>query len=264
MLQKSGVHQRVDSVVLGVEDDFRGKVLIEYLKSRCDSVQTWWGLDARKNPELVIDYAYPAREELLYSRRLLAGELACSIGHYQIIQSFRDKPVDWLMICEDNLSIQNLDLAIKFLNETRIEKPSLINFGLTKYNLSFPSLSSKFLKRNFTIPTSTKCYAINSGAIFNILLGYDKWKVDGYQADFPPFYFDYLKFYFSEDIELKSDGSHIIESRNHSRDLRSVTGRTFKQPLRIFKMLFLRRKHISFKSYIALKLGRFVAERSIF
>jgi len=253
--------QRVDAVVLGLRDNFRGELLVDFLKGKCESAQIYWGVNPDADKDAIQGFTYPRREIYLYSRRLLAGELACSFGHQQIIHEFSSEKTDWLLICEDNLLLCNLDTVILRLKHTHIHKPSLINFFPNRYNLSLAPFNPSKMRRNFTIPSHTKCYAINRSGVASLIAGYKQWTGHGFQADFPPFYFDAINFYFFKDIRLETDGSSIIGNRQNLKQQSSRFTRGMRFCSKLLELITVTERHVSVRAFFALKVGRLLAEK---
>ena len=177
--------------VLGVRENFRGDELLNELSSREVSVVRIDGFDAKKN-EIPAKWKNLKRSHFMVGRELTSAEIACSWGHMRAIEMGHELGQNWLLVVEDNVEPGNLFQICKALDSITLPRPTLISFfNAPEYNLSLGGKSLSTLlsvKRAVSIPTGTKCYAVNLSGQKHLLQLYRRYGFQGYQADFPLFF----------------------------------------------------------------------------
>lgn len=228
---------KVRIVVLGVQGSFRGQELVKALQLQSKEVEVFWGRNSSQMSNLTFRSNFVSW--LFYGRKLLPSETACTWGHRAIMERSESSGLDWLLILEDNLSHEGLTEVVKFLenSESSLSGPSIINFNSQSiYLLIFKRkiIGSYKLGRTFSLPTLTKCYAINSKALLAIQEGQKNLKSDSFQADFPPFIKRFANFYCIDGFSIKLTNAKSLIGKRQSLNNKSNPFRAILKIFRIF------------------------------
>lgn len=212
ILAKSVRNQIVNISILHLGVPLRSETLEVGIKKFGDRVRLHGGFDARINsiPE---EWSRQRLSNFVYGRNLIPGEIAAAFGHSQIIRSHFSSDVDWALIIEDNVSFVGLTEIIDFLGTIESDHALVINFlSDPMYNnvKRWEKFSEYYIGRTSSIPTLSKCYAINSLGIKSLNAGLQKNGFAGFEADFPAFYDTYIDF-----LVVRNSGLHIANSTSH-------------------------------------------------
>ena len=186
--------------ILGVPEKFRGARLVqEFLDKKIPFVQiNGINADAFAIPE---DWKNRKRSHFMNGRQLTDGEIACTWGHMRALQTGLVAKANWILIVEDNVNPKNIFQIVESLKNLEIPKPTLISFFYSqKYNIPTKKrlLNGSIIVRSaISIPTGTKCYAVNMIGQKILLDLYSEFGFQGFLADFPLFYGRNLSILFS-------------------------------------------------------------------
>ena len=178
-------------VVLGIREKFRGDTLVKDLIKKEIPFSRVDGFDANESriPE---SWKNKKRSHFMLGRNLIDGEIACSWGHMRALQIGFIEGREWTLVIEDNVSPINIYEIYESLASMVIRDPTLISF-FRAHEFNFPTrnrvVSNSMILRNaLSIPTGTKCYAVNRSGVTRLMNLYDRYGFQGYSADFPLFY----------------------------------------------------------------------------
>ena len=131
----------------------------------------------------------------IYGRVLRNSEIACALGHFEILQQAQRSPTDITLIMEDDAEVLDLIQLKAWLNELDLLKPKIWTFpNPSSSKLVIPTPFKKTQKRTFCTPTLAHTYAVNRLALDLVLDGYTQYGFEGFLADFPLFYADLVNF----------------------------------------------------------------------
>jgi hypothetical protein len=131
----------------------------------------------------------------IYGRVLRNSEIACALGHFEILLQAQRSPTDITLIMEDDAEVLDLSQLKAWLNELDLLKPKIWTFpNPSSSKLVIPTPFKKISKRSFCTPTLAHAYAVNKLALDLVLDGYTHYGFEGFQADFPLFYADSVIF----------------------------------------------------------------------
>lgn len=178
-------------IILGIKKRFRGDELVNSLDLMGVPYSIVDGLDASqvKIPE---DWRNEKRSYFMVGRSLTDAEIACTWGHWQAIKVGMEARAEWILVIEDNVKPIYINEIHQALSCLQLFQPTLISFHSDpNYNLEFKKkivTPSMELKKCLSMPTSTKCYAVNLSGQRKLNADYEKYGFQGYLADFPLFY----------------------------------------------------------------------------
>jgi hypothetical protein len=180
--------------ILGLRESFRGEALLTNLKKSFPNIYVYWGIDARERP---IDPVFrnDSRSIRIYGRALRDAEIACTIGHFEILKLAHKNPTDITLILEDDAEVIDVNFLHTWLHELELLTPKIWTFASpSSSKLVLPSPNKNSSKKTFCIPTLAHAYAINQLALNLALEGYAHYGFEGFQADYPLFYSDFATF----------------------------------------------------------------------
>lgn len=185
--------------ILGIKRNFRGESLFQTLKEVGLNVEIVWGLDS-KNLDISTEYIDHEKSMFLYGRELTASEIACTRGHKMIADKARVDNVDFAVILEDDVVINDTEVILEKLKlVSSIEYESLFLLK-TDRSLSLmlpvtsPAENRLGIQRIYSNAATAAAYVFNKLALETLVtLPFDTWT--GVQADFPPIYFEKMKMY---------------------------------------------------------------------
>lgn len=256
-------------VILGIRDKFRGKELQDDLLQKEIPFTRVDGLDAKESriPE---SWKNQKRSHFLIGRELTETEIACSWGHMRALQTGNVEEVEWTLIVEDNVAPLNIVEIYESLTSLMISEPTLISFFSAKeYN--FPTRNKEFensmiLRKTVSVPTGTKCYAVNKSGLTHLVNLYNRYGFQGYLADFPLFYTNKISIVLCDSypIQLITSESLIGERSNlaKSSKLKRIYSAEWGS---IFS--WLKSENVSFMTFLRFTLFRTLAHalnRTIF
>jgi GR25 family glycosyltransferase involved in LPS biosynthesis len=205
--------------VLGVRGNFRGAELLNELFSHGIPVVRIDGFDAKTN-EIPSDWKNSKRSHFMVGRDLTNTEIACSWGHMQALEVGHRLKTNWILVIEDNVASENLYRICQALDAIALREPTLISFfSAAEYNLSLGGRSvikSLHVKRALSIPTGTKCYAVNRSGQERLVQLYQRYGFQGYQADFPLFFGTGLSILTCSTFKIRTiESKSLIGERSH-------------------------------------------------
>jgi len=164
------------------------------LQANFSDVRIHWGVDARVTP-LNHTLRNDIRSMRIYGRVLLDTEIACALGHFEILRQAKRTPTDITLIVEDDAELLNLRELKAWLMQLDLLKPKIWTFpNPSSSKLVIPTPFKKISKKNFCTPTLAHAYAVNRLALDSVIDGYSHYGFEGFQADFPLFYADSVIF----------------------------------------------------------------------
>jgi hypothetical protein len=90
--------------ILGVEARFRGKLLLEKIKSTGHAYEIVWGEDAQNSPNR-LSYILRFLSKVVNNREISMGEYYCATGHQRILETFVDSGNEWALILEEDAMV---------------------------------------------------------------------------------------------------------------------------------------------------------------
>ena len=184
--------------VLSTDSEIRNTNLADLL-SELGNYHIISGINGLRDPKL-LDRVEKKNSSIWLNRDLTPGEIACAMGHREMIRSaYKDKAKIALFIEDDARLTREIVNSLKeslLLEES--PKAIVICYEL-RNSIFFPKsvlvgARQKYFK-SLSIPICAQMYAMNFAAITNIAKGWDKNQIET-PADFPPWYADCLTFYF--------------------------------------------------------------------
>ena len=164
------------------------------LHSNFSDVHIHWGIDARVN-RVEFSLRNDSRSMRIYGRVLRDSEIACALGHFEILLQAQRSPTDITLIMEDDAEVLDSKQLKAWLNELDLLKPKIWTFpNPSSSKLVIPTPFKKTQKRTFCTPTLAHTYAVNRLALDLVLDGYTQYGFEGFLADFPLFYADLVNF----------------------------------------------------------------------
>ena len=164
------------------------------LHSNFSDVHIHWGIDARVN-RVEFSLRNDSRSMRIYGRVLRDSEIACALGHFEILLQAQRSPTDITLIMEDDAEVLDSKQLKAWLNELDLLKPKIWTFpNPSSSKLVIPTPFKKTQKRTFCTPTLAHTYAVNCLALDLVLDGYTQYGFEGFLADFPLFYADLVNF----------------------------------------------------------------------
>jgi hypothetical protein len=203
-------------VILGIREKFRGEALEDDLVQKKIPFARVDGFDAKQSrvPE---SWKNKKRSHFLIGRDLTDTEIACTWGHMRALQTGHVEGTEWTLVIEDNVSPINIVEIYESLTSLKIGDPSLISFFSAK-KFNFPTRKNRFansivLRKTVSIPTGSKCYAVNRSGLMQLAKLFDCYGFQGYLADFPLFYTNEISIMLCDNypIQLNSSESLIGE-----------------------------------------------------
>jgi hypothetical protein len=96
----------VKAFILGLPNEYRGQALERDLDVQGIPFESVPGSDARQWSDAYLDSVYSARAaQMLLRRQLAPGEVACTLGHQEMMARFVDGGGDWGLLLEDDARI---------------------------------------------------------------------------------------------------------------------------------------------------------------
>lgn len=129
--------------ILSVPGKFRGRELLVLLKKRFSNVQIVDGINASEHADVLRAQVNQHAAKLLHGRQLKIGEIACHLGHNQIISRIANSNHQWSLVLEDDAEI--VYLPDWFLEKVSIIKsPTIINLNSENFfNFTYSNLNLK-------------------------------------------------------------------------------------------------------------------------
>jgi hypothetical protein len=204
-------------VILGIKKRFRGDELVKRFDLMGVPYCIVDGLDASQ-VKIPQDWKNETRSHFMVGRSLTDAEIACSWGHWQAIKVGEEARADWILVIEDNVKPNYINEIYQALCRLQFFQPTLISFySDPNFHLDFKKgiiTPSMELKKCLSIPTSTKCYAVNLSGQRKLASDYEQYGFQGYLADFPLFYGQGLLILRSKSFRVEVDVTNsIIGSR---------------------------------------------------
>lgn len=205
--------------ILGIRNRFRGTQLIQTLDSIGIQYSLVDGFDGSEE-KIPQDWKNNKRSHFMAGRPLTDAEIACAWGHWQVLKIGWESQVDWILVIEDNVEALHIFDIYQALRRLQSTRPTLISFYYdSRFTIDFNRNKLKCyidLRRCFTIPTTTKCYAVNLSGQKKLISDYEKFGFEGYLADFPLFYGRGLNILRSNTFPININSSDsIIGSRKN-------------------------------------------------
>jgi GR25 family glycosyltransferase involved in LPS biosynthesis len=182
--------------ILGLENKFRGNELHKVLLNHGLKVVIFFGFDGNTS-QIPQDWRDDKRSLRLYRKILSNQEIACSFGHKSMFDLAVKENSDYSLFLEDDVTCVSIRKFEKFISKVNIEKPEIWIFPATSEKIhsgvKFSSSVRTFIEKQ-SIPSGAFAYLMNRQALRLIEQGYSKYGFQGYVADFPTFFPDFIKF----------------------------------------------------------------------
>jgi hypothetical protein len=188
---------KIKFYILGIQRNFRGHHLFELIHDSGFDVEIVWGIDAKENT--FPNFRDDVKSLFFYKRSLTSGEIACTLGHRMILLRAQQDRVNFAIILEDDVQINNIEELVLSVKNFINPNPSILMLIVDR-RLSLGSWFHKFSRDKFKYrriisnPSPTSAYAINQQAI-EALSSLSKDELQGLQADFPPHWLRIISFY---------------------------------------------------------------------
>jgi len=244
--------------VLSLSDKTRNSNLKKDLESVI-SVEIVKGFNGNKHPELIGKINLTISKKL-QNRSLNLNEIACAQGHRNMVIKALQDDTDIAYFLEDDAELPANFSTVVFSKALNVAKPTLclISYddeSVLSYRINH-GLQQGFA-RCMSLPTCAQFYAINKQGI-ELLAGQWRTRECSEVADFPTWYWDYVKFMLSP-LDQKA-----IVAREHSTIDASrlkIQSSTFINRLSRYSFLtwlLYFRNSLSINAYTAFVHGRLV------
>ena len=184
---------RLLTFVLGIETDFRGQSLVRDFEKHGIQVHIIYGFDGRHHqpPESWINNQ---RSRRLYNRSLRNSEIACTEGHWRILQTAMQYNFEYLLVLEDDVRCDSLSEFLDWFARLENTGEEMYLFRHRDYRSELENIYWRKNGLGIGIPNGTYVYLLHADSVRKLLSLYKQYSFSGYVADFPNFYADVLKF----------------------------------------------------------------------
>jgi hypothetical protein len=182
--------------ILGLANNFRGIELYKFLTENDMKVILHFGYDgnAREIPQ---DWRDDKRSRRLYRKILSNQEIACSLGHKQMIDLAVNENSGFTLFLEDDVSCVSGRKLKEFISTATTDTPMIWTFPIFD-DKSYSTIAVNSWLRTFvenqSTPSGAFAYLMNNQALHSIDRGFRKYGFQGYVADFPAFFPDFITF----------------------------------------------------------------------
>jgi GR25 family glycosyltransferase involved in LPS biosynthesis len=182
--------------ILGLELQFRGTKLVEFFHLHEINPVVHFGFNANIS-NIPNSWRNDKRSLRLYRKILTNQEIACTHGHRSMLKLASQKDTDFSLFLEDDIRVVSFMKLIEFISTNSRDKPTVWIFPLEAGNYLrgakyFVNIRCYLSRSN--IPSGAFAYLVNSSAIKELEYGYAKYGFEGYVADFPTFFPDFVDF----------------------------------------------------------------------
>lgn len=156
------------------------------------------GFDGQKlSNSLLLDICNESRIQCIYGRTLTGGEIACSLGHFEIYRQFAELGEKWCLVLEDDVEVLGNIQELLVNLEKMPRKPNIITMRIINRGPIVSKLCKQTIgdfERILNAPYGTSAYFINDLAVKMIINKYKDKKIDSV-ADWPVAALPYLRFW---------------------------------------------------------------------
>ena len=206
------------------------------------------GIDGSKNRK-DLERVDSKKSLFWVNRELSNGEIACAMGHREMIMRAHINNAKIALFIEDdaNLPIEEIETLKQSILNHKAPKALILSYQ-TETSTIIPIFKRKHDEkryvRSFFVPTCAQMYAMNHAAIENVAAEWSTHRIET-PADFPPWYADCLDFYF----QIPGVNPNIFEFSS------KIGNKRFEYPNSGFKKRFLKFSLIAWLQFAHREVG---------
>ncbi len=182
--------------ILGLELQFRGTKLVESFHSHEFNPFVYFGFNANIS-NIPNSWRNDKRSLRLYRKILTNQEIACAHGHRTMLKLASQGDTKFTLFLEDDIRVVSFTKLVNFISTSNREKPTIWIFPLEAgkyFRGANRFVNIRYFLSRLNIPSGAFAYLVNNSAIKELEHGYAKYGYEGYVADFPTFFADFVDF----------------------------------------------------------------------